>query len=177
MKKLCLISVIFVFFLCVLTSQGFSALPSGYRAIILGMDIESVKKTLASDALFYYRGERDVSLLPDQKRQLIEIEGTSFIDKAWFQFVDDRLYAITLQLDESKIDYGTFFKTLSKKYGPPHTLSPEQTSWQNEVVLMSLERPLSLKYIDRNVYDSLLEASRVEDAAFEITRDLFLETF
>ncbi|HPM07071.1 MAG TPA: hypothetical protein PLR81_08685 [Treponemataceae bacterium] len=175
-KKYAFVCLLFSFSL-LFFGQSISELPSGYRTIRLGMDLESVKQELAADSLFNYRGERDVSLLPDQERQLIEVEGHSFIQKAWFQFIDGKLYAITLQMDETKLDYGSFFKTLSEKYGKPQHLSPEQTSWENEVLRMSLERPLSLKYLDLKVYNVLLDKSRVDAAAFEITRELFLESF
>lgn len=177
MKKTALFAFFPFFFFSIALAQTFSELPFGYRTLRLGMDIEDAKKELQADPLFGYRGERDVSLLPGQEVQLIETEGFSFIQKAWFQFVDEKLYSISLQMDISKIDYGTFFKTLTEKYGKPHSLSPEQTSWKNESVLMSLERPLTIKYIDIKTYESLLEKSQVEDAAFEISRDLFLESF
>lgn len=176
MKKYYLVFIFFLFLFSIF-AQNDADLPSGYRALRLGMDIETVKNELKSDALFGYRGEQDVSLLPNQEVQLIETEGYSFIQKAWFQFVEGKLYSITLQMDISKIDYGTFFQTLTEKYGKPHSLSPEQTRWENDIVLMSLERPLFIKYIDKKVRDSLLEESRVEDAAFEISRDVFLESF
>lgn len=176
-KKTVFLLLFLVYILCALCSEDFEALPSGYRALQLGMDIEAAKKVLQADGLFGYRGERDVSLLPDQERQLIETEGTSFIQKAWFQFVEGSLYSISLQMDTSKLDYGSFFKTLSEKYGKPQSLSPEQTTWENESVVMSLEKPLTVKYIDKKIYASLMEESRMEEAAFEISRDLFLESF
>ena len=40
------------------------ALPAGFRAVSLGMGLDQVKKALAADPLFVYRGDPDVSFLP-----------------------------------------------------------------------------------------------------------------
>lgn len=176
-KKIFFVLSIFILSFSFLISEDFSALPLGYRSLQLGMSIDEVKKALQADALFDFRGDRDVSLLPNQEQQVIESQGLSFIHKAWFHFVEGALYSISLQMDTTKLDYGSIFKMLSEKYGKPSFLSPEQTSWEDEMVIMSLERPLTMKYLDKKTYASLLEEKRVEDAAFEISRDLFLESF
>ena len=68
-----------------------AALPAEYRSIRLGMGIDAVKEALKQDAVFGYRGERDVSLLPTENRSLIESAGSYFISRSWFQFYKDNL--------------------------------------------------------------------------------------
>ena len=53
------------------------ALPAGFRAISLGMGLDEVKKALAADPLFIYRGDPDVSFLPQTDQSLIECPGTT----------------------------------------------------------------------------------------------------
>ncbi len=152
-------------------------IPKGYRSIQLGMTVDEVKGALTSDSLFGYRGERDVSLLPDQKQVLIETEGSSFLARCWFQFNDQKLYTITITMNEQIMDYYSVFKTLFDKYGQPSSLSPDIVVWEGRGIRMSLERPLTLKYLDTEVYTELLQSSQTNQSAAEISRQKFLESF
>jgi len=176
LNKHLLISLIFItaILLLPLYSQD---LPDGYRSIRLGMSLEEVKNALVSDAVFGYRGERDVSLLPDQEKVLIETEGPSFLSRCWFQFHDQKLYIITITMNEELMDYYSLFKTLFDKYGQPESLSPEIVIWEDNTTRMSLERPLTVKYLDVAVYNSLLNSSQVNQSAGEFSRQKFLESF
>lgn len=155
-------------------------LPSGYRGIQLGMSVDQVKEALKKDLSFGYRGDRDVSLLPGENRTLIETDTSktapySFLDRCWFQFYEDRLYTITLNLRRSKIDHYSVFSSLSEKYGNPGSLSPEKSEWKDSGVIMSLERPLTLKYTDRKIFEQLQADALVNKSADEMARDEFLE--
>lgn len=152
----------------------FSELPQGYRDIMLGMDIESVKTALKADGIFGYRGERDVSLMAGKNRSLIETAGQSNIKRAWFQFYDEKLYVITIQMNTDKIDYYSVYSALCKKYGEPNTLDPKRSIWKNENVAMILERPLTLKYIDLAVFNGLIEKSKTDKAYTDILREEFI---
>ena len=85
--------------------QEKTALPTEYRSIRLGMDIDAVKEALKQDAVFGYRGERDVSLLPTENRSLIESAGSYFISRSWFQFYKDNLYTMIFKLNTDTVDY------------------------------------------------------------------------
>lgn len=150
-------------------------LPQGYRSIKLGMSVEETKKALKADSLFGYRGERDVSLLPGENRMLIETSSDGYLERCWFQFYEDKLYTIILNFNPEKMDFYSIFNRLLSKYGEPENLSPEIVRWQDERVLLSLERPISVKYIDREVFDKLADMSRVEQTVFENIRDGILE--
>ncbi|WP_385990664.1 hypothetical protein [Treponema lecithinolyticum] len=150
-------------------------LPQSYRSIKLGMSVEETKKALKADSLFGYRGERDVSLLPGENRMLIETSSDGYLERCWFQFYEDKLYTIILNFNPEKMDFYSIFNRLLSKYGEPENLSPEIVRWQDERVLLSLERPISVKYIDREVFDKLADMSRVEQTVFENIRDGILE--
>ncbi len=155
------------------------ALPDGYGKIKLGMTLDDTKAALKSDLQYGYRGDRDVSLTPSDKQYIIETDGSkspgSFFRECWFQFNDDKLYTIVLNVDSKKMDYYTMFKALCDKYGNPQSLNPQKAFWGDDKVLMSLERPLTLKYIDKNVYDSKINNSAVKESAVEYSRNAFIE--
>ena len=150
-------------------------LPAGYRSVKLGMTLEEVKKALRSDSFFGYRGERDVSLLPGENRVLIETSSAGYSERCWFQFYEDKLYTLIVNFNPEKIDYYSVFTKLLEKYGEPAELTPEQAVWRNEEVFLSLERPVSVKYIDRKVFERLGEAAKIEESVTETVRSGILE--
>lgn len=152
-------------------------LPEGYGGIELGMSVDETKKNLKANIEFGYHGDRDVSLLPGENRVLIETEAfpDTFLERCWFQFYKDRLYTITINLNREKMDHYSIFTTLCKKYGNPDSVSPEKSVWKSDEVVMSLERPLTLKYVDVKTFDELRSSANVSPAPVEITREMFLE--
>ena len=157
--------------------QVFSPLPDGFNRIVLGMDLEQVKLELKGDGNFRYRGDPDVSMLRKPNDSLIECEGLYYIDRASFQFVDDGLFTITLIFNRDILGYYTLYSTLQEKYGEPDDLSPEKAVWESESVLMSLERPLRIKYIAKTVLEDLKSESRKGISLERISREKFLEQF
>lgn len=160
--------------------QGREELPQGFANIRLGMSVDEVKEALQKDSQFGYRGERDVSLLPGENRVLIETDTSrtapySFLDRCYFQFYEDKLYIITINMRTNRLDHYSVFSSLCKKYGNPTTLNPEKSEWENTSILMSLERPLTIKYTDRVVFERLLQESLVEHSYAEKSREEFLQ--
>jgi len=151
-------------------------LPNGYGSVSLGMNVDEAKNALIDDPAFGYRGDRDVSLLPGENRTLISTTGILFLDECWFQFKDNRLYIITINLNKEKIDYYSVFNTLCKKYGEPNFLSPKKSEWKNDSVIMTLERPLTLKYADLKILQEIEEGAIVNLSAEESTREMFLDS-
>ncbi len=178
MKRLVTALLAFLIPLGFLTAQ--SSLPDGYAGIHLGMSVDEVKEALKKDGQFGYRGDRDVSLLPGENRSIIETDTSrtapySFLDRCWFQFYEDKLYIITINIKTEKMDHYSVFSTLCNKYGLPSSLNPSKSEWVNDSVMISLERPLSIKYTDKKVFDSLMEQSRVDNAVIENNQQHFLE--
>jgi hypothetical protein len=163
------------------TSESFSAdeftEPRGFRGIELGMELEAVKDLLKTDPYFDYRGDPDVSFLPQTVQTLIECRGNSYIERAYFQFHEQRLATMILVLDRKKIDHYSVFTTLTEKLGPFTSLTPFKVTWEFEDLLLALERPLSVKYIDRKVFDQQLREGEAGENLRKTSRDLFLENF
>jgi len=153
------------------------SVPESYRSISLGMDMDAVKESLLADSLFGYRGERDVSLLPTMNRSLIETVGSSFIKRSWFQFYEEKLYIMTFNLDPEKVDYYSIYSALVEKYGEPVSLDPRKAVWSDDRVTMSLERPLTVKYVEAEVFKSLLDESGADRAVADIQRESFIGDF
>lgn len=156
------------------------SVAKGYGGVELGMSLEQVKNKLKKNSEFGYNGDRDVSLLPGENRILIETDaisgfGFSFLERCWFQFYNDELYIITININKEKMDHYSIFSALCKKYGRPNSVSPDKTLWENDDYSMSLERPLTLKYIDKNIFNQLQQKSLVNPSGSEITREMFLE--
>lgn len=156
---------------------GIQDLPDGYRAFLLGMSLAEVKSALSKDSLFDYRGDPDVSLVPRSTQTVIEVLGTSYIRRGIFQFYENKLYIIILEMDTRKMDHYSLFRSLSGKYGPPPVMDPEKSQWENDRIILALERPLQVKYVLRSVFESLKDKSKAQEAFSDITREKFLNDF
>ncbi len=152
-------------------------LPDTYRSISLGMDMDSVKEQLKKDSMFGYRGDRDVSLLHGENRSLIETAGPSFLARSWFQFHEDNLFVMIFRLNTDRIDYYSVYTALVEKYGEPGNLDPRRALWSDERVTLTLERPLTVKYVDNAVFSQILESDTTEQAISDILREEFLSEF
>jgi hypothetical protein len=152
-------------------------LPRSFRNLSLGMSMDEVKEALKADGLFAYRGDPDVSLLPRPNESLIEVSGLSYIRRAFFQFHEDRLFVMIFAINESKMDHYSVFTSINNKYGKPQSLSPAESIWDDGVTRLSVERPLAVKYIDLDIFNSLKEAGRAEQSWEELLRIDFLDGF
>lgn len=152
-------------------------LPRGFNRLQLGMGLEEAKEELKADGNFLYRGDPDVSMLRTPNDSLIECDGLYYIERASFQFVDGGLFTITLIFNRAALGYFTLYTTLQEKYGEPDELSPEKAVWEDEAVLLSLERPLRIKYIAKPVLDELRRESRKGISLERLSREKFLEQF
>jgi hypothetical protein len=157
-------------------------LPNGPKSIKLGMSLEETKNQLINEPEFGYTGDRDVSLTPGDAQYIIETDATKglgsiFYTQCWFQFYNEKLYIITMNINTQKMDYYTMFKNFTEKYGEPDEINPEKAVWESDSVTMILEKPLSVKYIDTQVYKNILELSNIEISGEEWTREMFLEEF
>ena len=175
-----------IFFACIFfTEHGVSQsvgssevrAPRGFAEIEMGMELGRVKELLKQDPQFNFRGDPDVSLLASPNESLIETEGISFIDRAYFQFYQGKLYTIILALDPERIDHYTMYTTLVDRYGDPTTLDPSEVVWEFDVIRMALERPLSVKYVDTAAFDDILRENAKLESLNAFNRNQFLEQF
>ena len=154
-----------------------TALPAEYRSIKLGMNIDAVKEALKADAVFGYRGERDVSMLLTENRSLIESAGSYFISRSWFQFYKDNLYTMIFKLNTDTVDYYSVYSKFCEKYGEPASINPQRAVWEDGHTRVVIERPLIVKYIDLTVFNELISQSTTEKAAAETNRQNFIDGF
>lgn len=154
-----------------------AALPRSFRGFELGMPLEELKTSLAADAAFTFRGDRDVSFLPDSNQNLVDSAGRDIIKRAFFQIKDDAVFVMTFEMNTEKMDHYSVFTTFSAKYGPPITLNPKQSVWEDGETRIYIERPLTVKYIDKNVFDRIVRDSHLAESGAVIQRQEFLEGF
>ena len=159
------------------SETGRKGVPRSFRGIELGMEMEAVKKLLAADSLFSYRGDIDVSLLPRPDESLIEVSGLSYVRRAFFQFYQNKLFVMIFSINEKEMDHYSIFTSLSAKYGKPSSLSPSESVWLDGATRLSVERPLAVKYIELAVFDAIKAAGVAGRSYEEILRSQFLDGF
>ena len=152
-------------------------LPRQFRGISLGMSLDDLKTALAKDGLFSFRGDRDVSFLPIREQTLVETRGISFIRRAYFQLAGGAVFIMSFSLDTRQMDHYSVFTTLVKKYGPPKSLNPGEAVWETEDTRLSIERPLTVKYVDKKVFNRLVEESNSLNNNELMLREEFLGNF
>ena len=151
--------------------------PRQFRGLFLGQSLEDLKKALAKDGLFSFRGDRDVSFVPVREETLVETTGLSYIRRAYFQLHGGAVFIMAFSLDTRFMDHYSVFTSFVKKYGQPRILSPTESVWETDDTRVSIERPLTVKYIDRKVFDRLVEESKTSERLELFAREEFLNDF
>ena len=158
-------------------TPGSEPLPRSFRKLVLGMNLDDLKTELADDNLFEFRGDRDISFLPAREENLVETTGLSFIRRAFFQLREGQVFIMAFSLDTRRMDHYSVFVSLVKKYGEPVSLNPQEAVWEDEKTRISLERPLTVKYIDMTVFKQIVDESRAEETREVFLRQGFLNEF
>jgi hypothetical protein len=151
--------------------------PRQFRSVSLGLDLDELKAALLKDELFLFRGDRDISFLPIKEQTLVETAGLSFIRRAYFQLADGAVYIMSFSLDTRLMDHYSVFTSFVKKYGEPVSLSPGEAVWESDETRVSIERPLTVKYIDKTVFDALVAESKNPEKPQLLRREEFLADF
>ena len=138
-----------------------NSLPMQIRELALGMSLDDLKAALLKDSLFNFRGDRDFSFLPAREENLIETTGSSFIRRAFFQVREGAVFIMSFTLNTNMVDHYSVFTTFVEKYGQPSDLNPRESVWENDDVRITVERPLTVKYIDKKVFDAILNESEL----------------
>jgi len=152
-------------------------LPRQFRGLSLGLNLDDLQTALTQDYLFHFRGPRDVSFLPIMEQTLVETTGSSFIRRAHFQLDNEIVYIMSFTLDTRLIDHFSVFTAFVRRYGEPLILNPREAVWESYETRVSIERPLTVKYIDRVVFDRLIGESRELDNWQMTRREDFLADF
>ena len=179
MMKILRLTVLLIFLISSLISAQETVLdvPDRFGNIVLGMSMDNVKKELLSDGNFNFRGDPDISILRRPDQSLIECRGYDFIERAFFQFKGDSLYSITILLNQEMLDHYSLYTTLSGKYGDPDKLDPERSVWESENNILALERPLQIKYMDREIIEGITTEGKISASFSELSLVQFLEQF
>ena len=156
---------------------GSDPLPRSFRRLQLGMNLDELKDALTNDGLFEFRGDPDVSFLPSREENIVETTGYSFIRRAFFQLREGRVFIMAFSLDTRRIDHYSVFTSLIRRYGEPDRLNPHEAVWENEEIRVSIERPLTVKYIDMTVFNQIIDESRAEETREVFLRQGFLNEF
>jgi hypothetical protein len=152
-------------------------LPRQFREITLGMSLDDLKEKLVNDGMFNFRGDRDVSFLPSREQSLVETTGSSFIKRAFFQLRDGTVFIMAFNLNTEIMDHYSVFTRFTEKYGEPSWLNPREAVWETEDTRVAIERPLTVKYIDKTVFDNILnESGLIESGQVKLRQD-FLNEF
>jgi len=159
------------------TAQEAEPLPRQFREIVLGMSLDALKENLLKDGLFNFRGDRDVSFLPARDQSLVETTGSSFIKRAFFQLRDGELFIMSFSLNTEKVDHYSIFTKLVEKYGEPSWLDPGQAVWETDDTRIAIERPLTVKYIDKKVFDDIINESGLVESGNVKLRQEFINEF
>ena len=151
--------------------------PRQFRGLFLGQTLDELKSALTRDSFFSFRGDRDVSFLPVREETVVETTGLSYIRRAFFQLSGGAVYIMTFSLDTRLMDHYSVFTSFVKKYGMPAELNPGEAVWETPDTRVSIERPLTVKYIDKKVFDRLVEESKTGEKNELLAREDFLNDF
>jgi hypothetical protein len=152
-------------------------IPRQFRELFLGQTMDALQSALTRDGLFRFRGERDVSFLPVRDETLVETTGLSFVRRAYFQLNDGAVYIMSFTLDTRLMDHYSVFTSFVRKYGEPVSLSPQEAVWESDDTRVSIERPLTVKYIDKTVFSRLIEEAGDLERRDIFAREEFLADF
>ena len=154
-----------------------TVLPRKFRQLSLGMNLDDLKEALIKDDYFHFRGDRDVSLLPIREQSLVETTGSSFIKRAFFQLRDGSVFIMAFTLNTEIIDHYSVFNQFSDKYGEPAYLDPKISVWETDETRISIERPLTIKYIDKTVFNDIINESGLIESGQVQRRQEFINEF
>jgi len=158
-------------------STGENTLPRQFRQLALGMSLDELKVSLLGDGYFNFRGDRDVSFLPAREQSLVETTGSSFIRRAFFQLRDGEVFIMAFMLNTEIIDHYSVFTQFVEKYGQPSWLDPRAAIWETENTRIAIERPLTVKYIDKAVFNDIVNESGLIESGHVRMRQDFLNEF
>jgi hypothetical protein len=141
------------------------------------MNLDDLKDSLVKDGYFNFRGDRDVSFLPVRDQSLVETTGSSFIKRAFFQLRDSNVFIMSFTLNTNIIDHYSIFTQFVEKYGQPAYLDPKMSIWETDETRISIERPLTVKYIDKTVFDDIVNESGLIKSGQVRQRQEFIDEF
>jgi len=84
---------------------------------------------------------------------------------------------MAFSLNTDIIDHYSVFTQLVEKYGQPNYLDPSSAVWETDSTRIAVERPLTVKYIDKAVFNDIIsESGLIESGQVKLRQD-FLNDF
>jgi hypothetical protein len=80
-------------------------------------------------------------------------------------------------LNTSLVDHYSVFTNFVMKYGEPSYLDPRTAVWETEDTRVAIERPLTVKYIDKAVFGNIIDESNLIESGEVQLRKEFLDEF
>ncbi|MBN1648350.1 MAG: hypothetical protein JW874_09970 [Spirochaetales bacterium] len=157
--------------------KEYAPVPDGFDGIELGLSMDEVKKRLKENDNFSYTGDPDVSLQDRPNETALDVEGLGYVYRGIFQFYEDSLYIIMIMINPDRMDHYSMFTHLSGKYGPPQIFSPSRSVWERDGTMMVLERPLTVRYMDRETFNKIVDAGEKEESLESDLRRSFINQF
>ena len=87
------------------------------------------------------------------------------------------MFIMALTMDVNQVDHYSMFTNFVDKYGEPDYLDPRESVWENDETRISLERPLTVKYIDKRVFNDIIDESAVKESGWVQLKQDFLDEF
>ena len=148
----------------------------GFRNISLGMGLDQVKAALKADPCSATGAIRRELPSPDQpvphrvRRQLVPPPRVLPVCRQQALHHDPGAgHAEARSLLAFQRSFGQVRST--------HSLSPQETVWQSAPVRLSLERPLTVKYIDNKTFPAILSKAGAPRDLEKLSREKFIEQF
>jgi len=116
-------------------------------------------------------------MLPAREQSLVETTGASFIKRAFFQLRDGKVFIMAFTLNTEVIDHYSIFTQFTQKYGQPTYLDPSVSVWETDDTRIAIERPLTVKYIDRTVFNDIVNESGLIESGHVKLRQDFINEF
>lgn len=154
-----------------------TAISNGFEVFKMGMNRKTVQDKLYQSKLFYYQGEPEVTMTKNPAETLLNCQGRGIVKKGTFHFYKGRLFVITLILNPEEIDYYTLFTRFTKRFGDPKKMSPKSALWENKKTRLGLEKPLAIRFVDAEIFDSMEKKGKIKENVKVKTREDFLELF
>jgi hypothetical protein len=84
---------------------------------------------------------------------------------------------MSFSLNTDIIDHFSVFTQFVEKYGQPSFLDPRSAIWETDETRIAIERPLTVKYIDKVVFNDIVnESGLIESSQVRLRQD-FLNEF
>ncbi|HOF01323.1 MAG TPA: hypothetical protein PK385_03785 [Spirochaetota bacterium] len=164
-----------LFLLVIAGFIGSKELSLGFKDFKLNQTQSEVKELIKKSFDFANRRDEAISIRLEPDTDIITAEGLGFIKIGYFHFNKDKLFQIFLKLDEKRLGYYLILKRFTEKFGNPTSLEPKSAFWENEEVKIIIEKPCSLKYIYKPIWNEITAADQTTDSVFFNIREKFID--